>query len=154
MCAFSRKFVLSRSWADFKLTKRGAKGSEKARDVFCKTANFGFLPEGQKCREPQKGKAPPPQKKMFACLGKSKRGRRPICGKIDTPKLLNVPPQSRPARSSPRSGCSRSLLWNTGYGFWIHFAPNLEFPPWRFFSVKRTGQNARQRAIKEVPDSF
>ena len=64
-------------------------------------SNFGFLAEGPKCPGPHRGKNLLYTRKCSRCFEKSPRDRHPICGKMETPKLLNVPLHSSCGHARP-----------------------------------------------------
>ena len=63
---------------------------EIALNVILQIASFCLLAEGPKCPEPHSGNLLYASKCSLS-FEKSLRDRHPVCGKMDTQKLLNVP---------------------------------------------------------------
>ena len=88
---------------------------EIALDGIPQVATFWLLAEGPKCREPHGGNLLYPRKFPLSFV-KSRRDRHPICGKMDTQTLLNLPLHSAAPALPPRG----SREWSSWAGAQSH----------------------------------
>ena len=109
--------------------------AKSLREIAWRHPSAGLLAEGPEWLRGQNDVSPirgnllyPRQRSL--CFAKFPRGsRHPIWGKMNTPTLLNVPPDKAPFHFTPTSNCRLSVDSTAGAEIWV-------FPLDRFADAK------------------